>query len=86
MDINSSSMTASVTALATCVYGGATLLLVVQIWRDRVQRERHFSGETDARKLNELQSAFYEAWGYWEGHWMSAGSVKLDASQVGRQF
>lgn len=76
----------SVIAFATCIYGGATLLLVIQIWRDRVQRERHIRTETDARKLGELQSAFYEAWGYWEGHWISAGSVRMDASQVGRQF
>jgi len=29
-----------VSAIATVIYGGATLLLVVQIWRDRVQRDR----------------------------------------------
>ena len=63
----------SVIAVATCVYGGATLLLVVQIWRDRVQREKHFKAEIDAGKLRELQTAFYEAWGYWQAHWMAGG-------------
>jgi hypothetical protein len=51
-----------------------------------VQRESHFRVESDAHKLKELHSAFSEAWGYWVGHWMSAGSVKMDAVQVGRQF
>ncbi len=76
----------SITAIATSVYGAATLLLVAQLWRDRVQREKHFRHENDARSLKELYSAFYEAWGYWEGHWRSAGSVQIDAAQVGRQF
>lgn len=76
----------SITAFATVVYGGATLALVFQLWRDRVQREEHFSVEKEARKQDELRSAFYEAWGYWEGHWRTAGSVAPDASQVGKQF
>ncbi len=76
----------SVIAIATSVYGAATLLLVIQLWRDRVQREKHFKLENDARKLDALYSAFYEACGYWEGHRAAAGAVKLDASQVGRQF
>jgi hypothetical protein len=54
-----------VTAIATAIYGLATLLLVIQIWRDRVQRERHYTEEGKQRKLIELRSAFYEAWGYW---------------------
>ena len=49
-----------VSAIATVIYGGATLLLVIQIWRDRVQRDRHFRAEADNRKLNELHSAFYD--------------------------
>jgi hypothetical protein len=73
-------------AVATSVYGAATLLLVIQIWRDRVQREKHFNSEGRARKLNDLHSAFYEAWGYWEGFAVFAGSPQKDASQIGRQF
>ncbi len=75
-----------VTAIATSVYGAATLLLVIQLWRDRAQRERHFKNERDAKKLSDLHGAFYEAWGYWEGHQWGRGSVQIDASQVGRQF
>lgn len=76
----------SVTAIATSAYGLATLLLVIQIWRDRVQRERHFSEEASNRKLNELRSAFYDAWGYWEGHRSRSGNSTVDASQAGRVF
>ena len=54
--------------------GLATLLLVYQIWRDRVQRERHFRDEADNHKLNELRSAFYEACGFWEGGRRIAGT------------
>jgi len=75
-----------ITAIATAVYGLATLLLVFQIWRDRVQRERHFREEADSRKINELRSAFYEAWGYWQGHIHRSGDSVVDASQAGRQF
>jgi len=46
-----------VSAIATGIYGGATLLLVVQIWRDRVQRDRHFDAEAARRKLDELRQA-----------------------------
>ena len=79
-----------VTAISTAFYGLATFLLVIQIWRDRVQRERHFRDEAESLKLNELRSAFYDAWGYWRGHGFSlriksSGSVE-DASQVGRVF
>jgi hypothetical protein len=76
----------TVTAIATSVYGAATLLLVIQIWRDRIQRERHFRAEADGRKINELRSAFYEAWGYWQGHIHRSGDSVVDASQAGRQF
>jgi len=76
----------SITAIATSVYGAATLLLVIQIWRDRVQRERHRKADTEAHKLGELRSAFYEAWGFWMGHWGTVGSAQLDASQVGKQY
>ena len=75
----------SVTAIATSVYGAATLILVVQIWRDRVQRERHSKNADDTRQLNELRSAFYEAAGYWEGRHGSTGS-HIDASHLGRIF
>ena len=76
----------SVIAIATAVYGAATLLLVIQIWRDRVQRETHYKEEIESRRLNELRSAFYEAAGYWEGHRATAMSVRTDASQVGKEF
>jgi hypothetical protein len=75
-----------VTAFSTAVYGLATLLLVIQIWRDRVQRERHFGDEAESRKLNELRSAFYDAWGYWRGHRSRSGNSIVDASQAGRVF
>jgi hypothetical protein len=76
----------TVTAIATSVYGGATLLLVFQIWRDRVQREKHFREESDSHKINDLRSAFYEAWGYWQGYIHRSGDIRTDASQAGRQF
>ena len=75
-----------VTAISTAVYGLATLLLVIQIWRDRVQREKHFRDEADNRKLNELRSAFYDAWGYWQGHRNRSGDIRVDALQAGRVF
>lgn len=75
-----------VIAIATSVYGLATFFLVVQLWRDRAQRERHFKADNDAKKLAELHSAFYEAWGFWLGHNWAQGSVRPDAAQVGKQF
>jgi hypothetical protein len=71
----------NVIAIATSVYGLATL--VVQIWRDRVQRDRQFHAETTTRKLNDLRSAFYEAWGYWEGHRATADRGTGDEAQAG---
>jgi hypothetical protein len=76
----------SVTAIATSVYGAATLLLVYQIWRDRVQRETHFHKEAETRRLNELHSAFYEAWGYWQGHIHRSSDSRTDALQAGKVF
>jgi len=76
----------TVTAIATSVYGGATLLLVGQLWRDRVQREKHFREEAVNRKLNELHRAFYDAWGYWQGHKNRSGDSGTDALQAGRVF
>jgi hypothetical protein len=76
----------TVTAIATSVYGAATLLLVIQIWRDRVQRERHFRDESDNHKLNELRNAFYEGWGYWEGFTHASSESKGDAAQSGRMY
>jgi len=61
-------------------------MLVFQIWRDRVQRDKHFREEAETRRLNELRGAFYEAWGYWQGHIHRSPEIQLDASQVGRQF
>ena len=73
-------------AIAAWVYGGATLLLVVQLWRDRVQRDKQFHVETVSRRLQDLRGAFYDAWGYWEGHKHKSGDSKVDASQAGRVF
>jgi hypothetical protein len=84
--MDSSSIATLVTAGAAAVYGIGTLFLVYQLWRDRVQRDRHFQAESDARKLNDLRTAFYDAWGYWEGGRRVAGSVRIDASQAQRQF
>lgn len=50
-----------ITAIATSVYGLATTFLVIQLWRDRAQRERHFRHDGETRRVNELRSAFYEA-------------------------
>jgi hypothetical protein len=76
----------SVTAIATVVYGFATLALVFQLREDRSQRIKQFNVENEAKKLNDLRGAFYEAAGYWLGHRWSAGSVRIDSSQVGKQF
>ena len=78
--------TNSVTAVATAVYGFATLLLVFQIWRDRVQRDNQFREEATNRKLTDLRSAFYDAWGYHRGHTARSGDSIVDASQAGRMF
>ena len=75
----------AVTAIATAVYGLATLMLVIQIWRDRTQRERHFREAANNQRLNELHSSFYEAWGYWQGHFHRSGGP-IDASQSGRLY
>jgi hypothetical protein len=75
-----------VSAIATGIYGAATLALVFQIWRDRVQRERHFETDAAQRKLDELRSAFYDAVGYWQGHEHRSGDSPTDALQAGRVF
>jgi hypothetical protein len=77
---------AAITALSTLVYGVATWLLWRESREDRKQRQQQFIDDANRRRVSDLQSAFYEAWGYWEGHFMSVGSVAIDASQVGRQF
>jgi hypothetical protein len=74
------------TAIATAVYGLATLLLVIQIWRDRVQRESQFRREAETRKLNELHRAFFDAWGYWQGHTQRSFDSRTDALQAGTVF
>lgn len=74
-----------VSAIATVIYGGATLLLVVQIWRDRVQRDRHFEAEAAHRRQDELRSAFYDAVGYWAGH-TNRSAHDVDAAQTGKVF
>jgi hypothetical protein len=74
-----------VSAIATAIYGGATLAFVYQIWRDRVQRDRHFNAEAHQRKLNELRTAFYDAVGYWAGH-TNRSVHEVDAVQAGKVF
>jgi len=75
-----------ISAIATVVYGGGTLLLVIQIWRDRVQRDKHFRETEDNRKLNDLRTAFYDAVGNWEGHKPEnrSGDSLLDAAHASR--
>jgi hypothetical protein len=75
-----------VNAISTSVYGAATLGLVIQVWRDRVQREEHSQREKDARKLDDLRRAFYEAWGYTVGHEITVGTAGLDPAQVSRKY
>jgi hypothetical protein len=75
-----------VSAIATAIYGGATLAFVVQIWRDRVQREQHFAAEAAQRKLDELRTALYDAVGYWEGRKHKSGDSLIDATQASRAF
>jgi hypothetical protein len=65
LDMDSNSVATLVTACATPVYGIGTIFLVYQLWRDRVQRDRHFQTDSDAQKLTELRRAFCEAYGYW---------------------
>ena len=74
------------TAISTAVYGLGSLLLAYQIKKDRDQREAQFKLDNDSRKLDELRTAFYEAYGYWLGHHFAVGSTELTASQVGKQF
>jgi len=84
--MDSNSVATLVTAGATAVYGIGTIFLVYQLWRDRVQRGRHFQADSDAQKLNELRRAFYEASGYWLGSRWVAGSGDVDRAQAGREF
>jgi hypothetical protein len=84
--MDSNSVATLVTASATAVYGIGTIFLVYQLWRDRVQRDRHFQAESNAQKLNELRRAFYEACGYWLASRWVAGSGDVDRAQAGREF
>jgi hypothetical protein len=75
-----------VTAVATFIYGLATVLLWYENRQDRQLREKQFHAESGDRKRGELQNAFFEAWGYWHGHQLRSGDSKIDASQAGRVF
>lgn len=75
-----------VTAIATAIYGLATLLLWLENREDRKQRDRHFREEAESRQLNDLRSAFYEAWGYWQGYYMGSPETRGDATQMGRLY
>lgn len=73
-----------VTTFATLVYGVATFLLWLEIRQDRRQREKQFNDEKLARKLAELQTAFYDAWGHWAGRRNAPDSK--NSSQAGKVF
>src|SRR5258707_15181107 len=75
-----------VTALATFVYGLETYGLWHETRQDRKQREKQFREEVAARKLAELHSAFYEAWGNWNGHNVRSANSVVDSSQAGKVF
>jgi hypothetical protein len=77
---------ACVTAVATMVYGLATFLLWQETRRDRKQREKQFEIEETNRKLRDLLSAFYEAWGLWNGHGARSASSVVDSAQAGKIF
>jgi len=84
--MDTASIATLVTAGATAIYGIGTLALVYQLWRDRVQRDRHFQQEKDAKKVADLHTAFYDAWGYWEGHRSRSGDSVVDSGQAARLF
>jgi hypothetical protein len=75
-----------ITAIATLVYGFATLLLWLENREDRKHRDKHFREEAEARKRNELYRAFYDAWGYWKGHVNRSFDSRTDALQAGAVF
>jgi hypothetical protein len=77
---------ACVTAVATFIYGLATVLLWYENRQDRQRREKQFHAESGDRKRVALQNAFFEAWGYWRGQRMTAGDSRVDASQAGRML
>jgi hypothetical protein len=84
--IGSVTIIAKVTAAATLLYGISTFLLWVENKNDRKQRDRHFQDEKLSRRLSDLHSAFYDAWGYWEGHRRRSGDSRVDSSQAGTVF
>jgi hypothetical protein len=53
----------TVIAGATLIYGLATFLLWWENRADRIQRNEHRREEIGDRKLRDLHSAFYAAWG-----------------------
>jgi hypothetical protein len=73
-----------VTAVATLIYGLATVLLWYENRQDRQQREKQFHAEVASRKVEQLQNAFFEAWGYWNGLSERSAQTPTDASQAGR--
>ena len=76
----------ALTAISTLVYGVATLFLWWENRQDRKQRDTQFREESQTRKRNELHTAFYDAWGYWQGHIHRSGQSTVDAYQAGRVF
>ena len=75
-----------VLAFATLVYGAATTALVHSSHKDRRLRDKHFLDEQKDRKQERLYSAFYDAWGYWQGHVNRSGDSRTDSLQAGRVF
>ena len=76
----------TVTAAATAVYGLATMLLWLENFLDRRARDRQFRQEADANKKRDLRNAYYEAWGYWNGHQSRSPRSIVDGTQGGKIF
>src|ERR1700733_12136348 len=79
-------ISAFVTTGATLIYGLATFLLWWENRKDRKQRQKQFDDERAHIKRAELYRAFYEAYGYWNGHVYRSPDIGVDASQSGRLF
>jgi len=84
--MDTASIATLVTAGATAIYGIGTVALVYQLWRDRVQRDKHFQKDKDAKKIADLHTAFYDAWGYWQGHIHRSAQSIVDADHAGKVF
>jgi hypothetical protein len=77
---------ACITTGSTLIYGLATFLLWWENRQDRTQRQKQFADEQADSKRAELYRAFYEAYGYWNGHSYRSPDTAVDSSQSGRLF